>query len=137
MLADDFNTVVSQRCEKIFRVLAVKAREYATTDDRFHNFKVAASLDGETPERALWGMLKKHLVSVRDMVDGLGAMDCPEYSLWDEKLGDFINYLVLLEGLIVERVNNGFDSKVQNEFHSQPVACCCEKPDVFKQWNEG
>ena len=18
-----------------------------------------------------------------------------------------------------------------------PVACCCEKPDVFKQWNEG
>lgn len=117
MTNDEFNRVVAERLNKISSVLSKKAEEYASTQDRLHNFKVAAAIDSEAPERALWGMLKKHIVSVRDMVDGLDSMSCPNYALWDEKLGDTINYCILLEGLVVERIHSRLDSELQNETH--------------------
>jgi hypothetical protein len=126
MKTEHFNQVVESRTEKIKSVLAKKATEYASAKDRLHNFKTAALFDGITPERALWGMMLKHLTSVRDMVHGLEQEPfdhCPDAALWDEKLGDSINYLVLLEGLIAERVHLNFDRKVQNEEHEQkPMA---------------
>lgn len=47
-------------------VLGVKAGEYAT-DDRLHNFKVAAELEKTSPQAALAGMMAKHTVSIYDM----------------------------------------------------------------------
>lgn len=118
MKTEQFNRVVETRTEKIRAVLAKKATEYASVKDRLHNFKVAALFDAVTPERALWGMLLKHLTSIRDMVHGLDGVPhdhCPDGALWDEKIGDAINYLVLLEGLVTERVDLNFDRAVSNE----------------------
>jgi len=101
----DFNEIVERRCEKIRKVLTAKAKEYATDINRFHNFEVAGRIDGETPEKALWGMFKKHLVSVMDLIDWCEGKEnkITEY-LIDEKIGDAINYLILLEGMLQRRV---------------------------------
>ncbi len=104
MTTEEFNHLVHDRTEKIIAILASKAAEYAR-EDRLSNFKRAAAMMQVTPERALLGMLSKHIVSLLDMVDDLDhdRMNAPE--TWHEKLGDAINYFILLEGLIIERFN--------------------------------
>lgn len=90
-------------------VLIDKAKEYASETDRLHNFKKAAALIGGTPEQALWGFAVKHLVSVADMVySGKTYTDAQ----WDEKLGDALNYLILLRAQIAETgsLNQNSDS---------------------------
>ena len=99
-----FNEILDDRISKIKKVLSKKAGEYSSGNDRLHNFKRAAALNCETPEKALAGMLTKHIVSIYDMIDGLDSTSCPDYSVWDEKLGDAINYCILLEALIIERI---------------------------------
>ena len=101
---EEFNFILQRRLSLIGGVLASKAEEYATTD-RFHNFKRSANMDNETPERALKGMWKKHLVSVFDIIDKLDEGITPTEKMIDEKIGDSINYLILLEGLLKERLS--------------------------------
>ena len=97
----DFDMITDKRLEDCKRVLAGKASEYATSD-RLHNFKVAAVLSGENPIKALGGMMKKHTVSVYDLIEAVNdGQDIP-IELWDEKIGDHINYLLLLWALVVE-----------------------------------
>ena len=91
----EFTDVVQARVAKIQSILSRKAGEYAQPEDRFHNFHLAAQIGGESPREALWGMAKKHLVSVMDLVH----CRIPDHFA-DEKIGDLINYLILLEGLI-------------------------------------
>jgi len=99
-----FTTVVSERINKIQATLCSKAKEYASDSDRLHNFKVAAKLSStiETPEQALFGMLRKHLVSVIDIIDNTAKNVFPSVGLRDEKIGDAINYLILLEALLID-----------------------------------
>lgn len=50
------------------------------------------------------GMLTKHLVSLSDMcgkTESLGATY--PVAAWEEKIGDAINYLVLLEAIVKEQ----------------------------------
>lgn len=84
-----------QRCEE---VLGLKSAEYAT-DDKLHNFKIAAALQGLTPDQALGGMMAKHSVSIYDLI---GRNDHISMDLWDEKITDHINYLILLKAILVE-----------------------------------
>ena len=109
MTKKDFDKLLDRRLKLIREVLNTKAGEYASDRDRMHNFKVAAKLVStpETPEQALWGMLRKHLVSVIDMIDMTGQGECPSEAKRDEKIGAAINYLALLEGLLVERATAG------------------------------
>jgi len=105
MNTKQFARILDSRLEKISNVLSAKAGEYSSDIDRLHNFKVAAQLEVEpiTPERALVGMWRKHLVSVLDMVDGLDRGKLPSEAMIDEKIGDTINYGILLEALFRER----------------------------------
>ena len=96
-----FSDVVEARCLKIQLVLAIKAKEYATGESRFHNFNVAARVMGTTPEKALLGMMMKHFVSVLDLIETPGDASV---ELIDEKIGDMTNYLVLLEGMLYQRI---------------------------------
>ena len=99
MKALQFNNILDRRLELIRSVLGKKADEYALDGDRLYNFKVAARMGNTTPEKALWGMLMKHLVCVMDLVDG--KVDKTPGRV-DEKLGDLINYIILLEALMKE-----------------------------------
>lgn len=105
MNAATFNALVESRLEKVKSILLKKAEEYATDDDRFHNFKVAAraGVEETSPEDALWGMALKHHVSVMDMIRDSKSGKASSASMINEKIGDLINYLILLEGLLIER----------------------------------
>lgn len=98
-----FDQVVENRIEQIRSVLHKKAKEYASTTDRFHNFRVAARKMNSTPEVALQGMMAKHEVAVLDMINDPGKATI---RLIEEKIGDNINYLILLEGLLKERIRS-------------------------------
>lgn len=100
MNTEKFNQLFEEQIERSRRVLCAKAKEYAT-EDRLHNFKVAAQLEDITTEQALAGMMAKHTVSVYDMcaIDKSYPID-----LWEEKITDHINYLLLLNAVIREGV---------------------------------
>lgn len=97
MKRTEFNEIVETRILKIESMLEAKAGEYATDGTAFYNFERAAEINRKRPRQALWDMATKHLVSVMDMVESDNDYE-PEYI--DEKIGDMINYLILLEGLL-------------------------------------
>lgn len=94
-----FNEETSAQIKRSVDVLCTKATEYAT-EDRLHNFKVAAELEQVPAVQALAGMMAKHTVSVYDM-----CKSGKEYplALWEEKITDHINYLLLLNALIRDK----------------------------------
>lgn len=108
MTAGEFDAVLAARLEKTRAVLASKAAEYATDGDRLHNFKRSSRLFDDaglyrTPAEALAGMLVKHWVSVMDLVRRDADDEKIPPAVIDEKLGDAINYLILLEAVLTER----------------------------------
>jgi hypothetical protein len=102
MNTEQFETILESRLSSIKHVLGNKAKEYAI-GDRLYNFKRAAEISRTTPQRALAGMFMKHLVSVLDLVEG--SISPTEYMI-NEKIGDAINYLILLEAILKEHVVN-------------------------------
>ena len=99
MNSQQFNSILANRIACINRTLATKAQEYAI-GDRLYNFKRAAGMLNTTPQKALLGMMAKHLVSVLDLIEG-SIPATP--AMVDEKLGDMINYLILLEAILKEK----------------------------------
>ena len=107
MTPKDFETVVEYTMAECRRVLLAKNEEYAREGDRLHNFKRAAEKLGCIPEEALLGMMVKHEVSIMDMVEDLwpkAKISPAALREWDEKVIDNINYLILLRGLVIERM---------------------------------
>lgn len=99
MTQAEFDDIVESRITKIRQVLTSKGIEYAAGEDRMHNFKAGAAFQGISPVQCLRGYLTKHVVSIYAM------LDCPEVyrsEVWEEKIGDAINYLILLEALLTE-----------------------------------
>jgi len=112
MTNEEFEKVLKNRLEKIKQVLGSKAKEYASKNNRLHNFDVAASFMDETREKALFGMATKHIVSVRDIVlnyERNGIL--PTEELLDEKIGDTINYMILLEACFLKDIKNNKEDK--------------------------
>lgn len=97
MKTDRFNEIVNEQVERIKGVLIKKADEYNLEEDRLGFFKRSAAFAQETPEQALYGFLLKHLQSITDMVQS--GKEYPK-ELWNEKITDAMNYLVLLLGLL-------------------------------------
>lgn len=100
MTNEEFEAHLEHRLSHIKAVLSKKAGEYAADGDRLHNFRLAAQLDGTTMPKALWGMNLKHLTSVVDMVR---SGETPTAEMVDEKVGDLINYLILLSAVWKEQ----------------------------------
>jgi hypothetical protein len=104
MNTEQFDNIVSNRLEAIKATLISKAKEYAKGDeDRLHNFNRGAQITGQSREKVLQGFMLKHLVSVFDMIDE--PSKATQYMI-DEKIGDCINYLVLLEASFKDRLLN-------------------------------
>ena len=96
----EFEKILDARIKAIRETLAGKAKEYAS-EDRLYNFKRAAEIDQTTPEAALKGMWLKHVVSVLDLISG--KLELSEKTI-NEKIGDSINYLILLEAVFKEKL---------------------------------
>ena len=98
----EFEEILVARIDKMKMVLGSKAREYASVTDRLHNFKAAGRVLNISSADALMGMLSKHLVSVMDIIMAVNAGGVVPIGMLDEKIGDTINYFVLLEALLME-----------------------------------
>lgn len=112
MTKKDFNEVIEKRISLIRSTLASKGGEYTSEEDAFESFKTIAqglSLHDDST-KVLWELLTKHLYSVKRMVE---SPIVPEEALVKEKIGDAINYLILLEGLFMEDIE--FDKIVYKE----------------------
>lgn len=94
----EFNAIYKAQVAQCTETLITKAKEYAT-EDRLHNFKVAGHLQGVTPKEALAGMMAKHVVSIYDLVK---KQEQVAAEVWDEKIGDALNYLFLLKALVID-----------------------------------
>ena len=103
----DFEEHIKETVNRSLNTLFAKSEAYNDPDgDRLRNFKVAAELQHTTPVKALAGMMAKHTVSVYDMIDKSDE-DIIEFADWYEKIGDSINYLLLLSALIHEVNDEG------------------------------
>ena len=105
MKTEEFNKLLEERIEKTKLILANKANEYASGGDRLYNFKEAGCKLNITPEKALQGIKVKHDVSVDDLIRWAEiSPDKLTEEIINEKIGDSINYLILLEALLKERI---------------------------------
>lgn len=93
-----FKELLDRRIRSTVDTLAAKSSEYST-DDKLHNFKEAAKTFGSSPGEVCWNYMMKHLVSIQDMATGKKVFP-PE--LMREKIGDAINYLILMEAILTE-----------------------------------
>lgn len=106
-----FNNVIEAQLERSTSTLVKKAAEYATAD-RLHNFKVAADLQRVSTKVALAGMMAKHTVSVYDMMH---SDEMFSEEMWNEKITDHINYLLLLQGIVTaERMEATVGGKIDS-----------------------
>ena len=119
MTEQEFNALVEKRLDLTREVLIIKGKEYRRNSDPLHNFNMASKLNNTTREKALWGFATKHLVSFLDMLDDIEKNKLPKKEYVEEKIGDLINYLILCEASIKDRMINDsmslFDVITNNE----------------------
>lgn len=97
-----FVRLIDEVLEHCREVLTAKNIEYAREDDKLHNFHRAAAYLGCTPLRAAQGIRVKHTVSIADFLDDLERGVLHPREQWLEKIGDEINYLLLIFALLHE-----------------------------------
>jgi hypothetical protein len=102
MEREEFNKLVNRRLAECKRVLTLKAFDYADDEDRLHNFKAGAALNRQTPIQFAWELATKHIIAIADKIANRELMT-PEFI--KEKMGDVINYMLLIEALNEEEIN--------------------------------
>lgn len=103
MSHDDFAKMLDRRVQLTREVLVLKSREYSTADDKLHNFRRAAELDPtRSAAQHCLAFAHKHYVSLHDLVDEFANGDRRKAAILSEKVGDLVNYLILLEAILTE-----------------------------------
>lgn len=134
MNKNTFERVVEDTLGMAQKVLTRKSDEYSSSDDKLHNFDKAKDfMRCNTKEYALLGMLNKHLVSVVDMIERFEKTgELPTSNMIDEKIGDSINYFILLKACF-------YDDMIKEE-SKKACKCGCErereKDDKIKDYPE-
>lgn len=105
MKQEDFTKIVENQFDKCREILIVKAAEYDRNDNRFHNFEIgaASSTIGETREEVIWGMARKHFISIQDIRTDLRRNILASREKIEEKYTDFINYILLEKASLLDR----------------------------------
>lgn len=107
MNSKQFDQVVEDCIKAINTVLKSKSKEYSSDSDKLHNFNEAAKLLDCTNVYALAGMMNKHIVSVYDMIKKFEISgQLPTKDLLNEKIGDSINYFILLKACFIDKLNS-------------------------------
>ena len=97
MTHERFNQLVDEMLETCRQTLTKKQDEYNLDKDRLSFFKEGNELTKLSPERTLYLFMFKHIKSLADMVASEKAYS---KELWEEKIKDNINYLLLLRALL-------------------------------------
>lgn len=113
---DKYKTTINNMIAYCQDLINDKLIQYANKNDVFKTFNEAAELQEILPEQALFGMMAKHIGSIRNMLDKIekdiylmtvNDTEGAEYSLdiWKEKIGDNITYLLILYAMISSRID--------------------------------
>jgi hypothetical protein len=104
MLNSEFERVVKHRLDKCQEVLIKKGKEYSKEDgDRLEHFYKAAYRRGNKGVgETLMGMKVKHTICIDDMVEKMDSGELLDREQIEEKFTDEINYLLLLEALLID-----------------------------------
>ena len=104
MNLEELNKLLTERYYKSKEVLISKNKEYGQVDDVLESFNEQAQISMHNEPTSIgWELLVKHLYSVRRMIreyENEGRI--PDQDMIDEKFGDAINYLILIEALFKE-----------------------------------
>ena len=101
----EVNAVFDEQVKLCADTLQKKTKEYTGDDtDRLGAFKAAAALQHATPQRALAGMMAKHIISIYAMC--FSDRKTFELAVWEEKITDSLNYLFLLKAVIKEELEH-------------------------------
>lgn len=119
MKYQDFKTNSDELLSHCQALLFKKADEYASEDDRLSNFKKVNHLMECQPSTACWWFALKHIDSISTTVKDIekGKLPTKEYLL--EKLGDSINYHMLLYNCILEEIDSKAPSRLSDEGNRQ------------------
>jgi len=101
MIQEDFDILVNKRLAECKKTLTAKTGIYASKKDRLHNFKIGAALVRQTPEQYAMALATKHIVAIADKLVNKEVMS-PDFVI--EKMGDVINYMLLIEALNQEKL---------------------------------
>ncbi len=91
--------LINHRFEQGIKTMARKETEYAH-GNRFSNFFNAASILKCSPEKALVGMMVKHTVSIKDIMEK--KIPWCNTHVTKEKFGDQFNYFILLLAMVTK-----------------------------------
>lgn len=114
---ENFNKIVEARCESIKTTLVKKGEEYSTANNVFHNFDDSVGIAfAKSPEMVAWEYMSKHLQSIRDLVEQTqhGYAGFPKEEMINEKIGDAVNYLILIEGMFKQRIKEYNNRGINN-----------------------
>ncbi|MBQ9160930.1 MAG: hypothetical protein IJ122_06370 [Methanobrevibacter sp.] len=96
MNREDFDKSIEATFERCKNTLIHKSKEYTPDDDPLNNFKEGSDMSGRPMEEVLFMYCLKHLVSLRDII--FKKVPC-DSQLLQEKTGDIINYLAILNAM--------------------------------------
>lgn len=104
MNSQEFEKHFKKVVERSGAVLLRKREEYANDSSVFRNFESAVGLSTKNSNVGVaWEYTVKHLQSLKDiinMVEEGKYYGRISHELINEKLGDIINYMILIEGML-------------------------------------
>lgn len=109
MNSTDFTEIVLKQFERCHELLNLKESEYSEGKDRLDQFKKGAAFRGKHSYDVLAGMMLKHTTSIYDLINKESEGFPVGIGMWEEKITDHINYLLLLLALIIDVQSNKVD----------------------------
>lgn len=107
MNTETFVKYLNERLERTVKVLAHKRKEYVYTDNPMQNFEDAVGISiVRTREGVAFSYLVKHIQSAVGIIEFLELHgNVPhDADLIREKFGDIINYFIIIESMLLERL---------------------------------
>lgn len=98
----EFEQVFNSTIEQCTNTLIDREKQYSSNKDRLHNFNSAARLNDVTSEQALWGMVSKQIIALKDSIKRPDPQNVSSEK-WDEFTKDIINYMILLRAILTEK----------------------------------
>ena len=103
MKIKEFRELLEDTFEKSRETYNNKMNEYATDLDVFQSFREGVGFSFQsTPEGVAWEYACKHFESIKNIISKCPG-EVPTDELLEEKIGDAINYLIIIKGLVKER----------------------------------
>jgi hypothetical protein len=106
MTKQEFSKYLEQRLQRIKDTLDKKGEEYAYINNVFVNFEDAGDIAGNCREKIMFYYMLKHLISVINIVNKADKYEYPIKEVIEEKFGDLVNYLILIEASLIEQIKD-------------------------------